>query len=189
MAKCLICNSRKGQRQCLIATGLVCSLCCGNTRKADLCLECRYYQKPKRSYNDVPAYAVSDMDGDFELTSYGNSIEGALCAYDVNNKKKLQDSEAIKIIEALIDRHYFGDNKTEEDCDNALILNGVDFVEQAIVADLNEISNEEIVKLLGVIHFVAVRRARLAITGREYMNIIHNYVGMRIGTGMRVLNV
>ena len=77
MAKCPICNSRKGKRQCLIAGSPVCSLCCGKIRKPDLCLECRFYRKPKRKYNDVPAYSVSEMDGNLELEAYGNVIEGA----------------------------------------------------------------------------------------------------------------
>lgn len=189
MAKCPICNSRKGQRQCIIANSLVCSLCCGNTRNPDSCLECRFYQKPKRSYNDVPAYSVSDMDGDFDRESHGNAIEGALCAYDLKNGNNLQDSDAIRIIEALIDLHYFGDNKTEVESNSPIISNGVNFIEQAIEEDLQEIGNEEIVKILGVIRFVARRRAKFAITGREYMNIIHQYVGQRVGSGMRILRV
>lgn len=189
MAKCPICNSRKGQRPCLIATGPVCSFCCGNTRQPDSCSECRFYQKPKRSYNDVPAFAVTEMDGDFELASYSNAIEGALCAFDVKNKNGLQDSDAISIIEALIDLHYFGDNKTKDESDSQLIVNGVDFVERAIKTDLHNVDNEEIVKILGVVRFVARRRAKSAITGREYMNVIHRYVGLRIGPGMQALRI
>ena len=42
-----------------------------------------------------------------ELESYGNSIEGALCAYDIENEEKLKDSDAIRIIELLIDKYHF----------------------------------------------------------------------------------
>jgi len=38
-----------------------------------------------------------------ELESHGNSIEGALCAYDIENGRKLNDNDAISIIELLID--------------------------------------------------------------------------------------
>ena len=182
MAKCPICNSRKGKRQCLIAGSAVCSLCCGNTRNPDSCLECRFYQKPKRKYNDVPAYSVSEMDGNMELEAYGNTIEGALCAYDIENENKLKDSDAIKIIELLIDMHHFGDQQISTD--SKIIANGVDCVEEAIRKDLHEVSNEIIVKILGVIRFVAKRRTKY---GREYMNIIHQYVGQRIDTGIRIL--
>jgi hypothetical protein len=182
MAKCPICNSRKGKRQCLIAGSPVCSLCCGNIRKPELCLECRYYQKPKRKYNDAPAYSVSEMDGNMELEAYGNAIEGALCAYDIENENNLKDSDAISIIEVLIDLHHFGDQQIITD--RQLIANGVDYVEEAIRKDMHEVSNEIIVKILGVIRFVAKRRTKI---GREYMNIIHQYVGQRIDTGSRIL--
>ncbi|MBT6218000.1 MAG: hypothetical protein HOI42_14705 [Candidatus Marinimicrobia bacterium] len=182
MAKCPICNSRKGKRKCSLADNFICSLCCGNTRTEKACSECGFYQKPKRNYNEVPAYSVFDMDGNMELESYGNSIEGALCTYDEKNENKLRDHEAIKIIEVLIDLYHFKEKCTEED--NQLISNGVKHLEIAINEDLNNVINEEIVKILGVIRFVALRRTK---TGREYMNIIHQYVGQRITSGIRVM--
>lgn len=182
MAKCPICNSRKGKRKCLIVDALICSLCCGNTREAEACSECRFYQKPKRKYNDVPAYSVSEMDGDIELESYGNSVEGALCAYDIEIGNILNDSDAIRIIELLIDIYYFGDQQIEEE--KQIIVDGVNYIENSIREDLSNVSTETIVKILGVIRFVARRRTN---TGREYMKVIHQYVGQRVGPGIRVL--
>ena len=182
MAKCPICNSKKGKRNCLIVDGPICSQCCGNTRTEAACLECAYYQKPKRKYNEVPAYSVSEMDENITLASYGNTIEGALCAYDIKNHRELRDSDAIKIIELLIDKYHFQDQKMDEE--NELIANGVNYVEKAIIEDLQKVGNDKIVKILGVIRFVAKRRTQL---GREYMNVIHHYVGERIGSGIRVL--
>jgi hypothetical protein len=182
MAKCSICNSRKGKRKCLIADGLVCSLCCGNTRTEEACSECVFYQKPKKKYNEVPAYSVSEMDGNMELESYGNSIEGALCAYDIENEGKLNDSDAIRIIELLIDKYHFQDQEIEQE--HQTIVNGFNYVDKSIREDLKDVENEKIVKVLGVIRFVAKRRTK---TGREYMNVIHQYVGQRVGSGMRIL--
>jgi len=182
MAKCTICNSKKGKRHCSATDTLICSLCCGNTRKPDLCLGCGFYQKPKRKYGDVPAYSVSEMDGNMELEAYGNAIEGALCSYDVENNNKVRDNDAIKIIESLIDIHYFKDTPTTTG--DQIVVNGVNYVEEVIKKDLQELSDEIIVKILGVIRFVAKRRTK---TGREYMDIIHRYVGQRIDTGIRVL--
>jgi len=182
MAKCPICNSRKGKRKCLIVDGPICSQCCGNTRTEEACLECAYYQKPKRKYNEVPAYSVSEMEGNVKLQSYGNSIEGALCAYDIKIDGELKDSDAIKIIELLIDKYHFQDQKMDQE--NEIIANGVNHVEKAIIEDLKKVGNDEIVKILGVIRFVAKRRTQF---GREYMNIIHQYVGQRMGSGIRVL--
>jgi hypothetical protein len=182
MAKCPICNSRKGKRKCLIADSLICSLCCGNTRTEEACSECVFYQKPKKKYNEVPAYSVSEMDGNMELEFYGNSIEGALCAYDIENEGKLNDSDAIRIIELLIDKYHFQDQEIEQE--HQTIVNGFNYVDKSIREDLKDVENEKIVKVLGVIRFVAKRRTK---TGREYMNVIHQYVGQRVGSGMRIL--
>ena len=143
---------------------------------------CGFYHKPKKKYTDAPAYSVSEMDGNTELEAYGNAIEGALCSYDIENGNKLNDSDAIRIIELLIDIHHFGD--LQIDTDSQTISNGVNYVEEAIKKDLQEVSNEKIVKILGVIRFVAKRRTKI---GREYMNIIHQFVGQRVDTGVRVL--
>lgn len=61
MAKCIICSTKKGKRKCQITDGMICSLCCGNTRIEETCSECTYYQKPKRKYNEVPSYSPSDI--------------------------------------------------------------------------------------------------------------------------------
>ncbi len=182
MAKCPICNSRKGKRKCLNADGLICSQCCGHTRTEDACQECTYYQKPKRNYSNVPAYSVSEMDGNESLESYGNTIEGALCEYDLKCDLKLKDWDAIRIIELLIDKYHFQDQKVDHE--NELIVNGFKHVDKAITEDLNHVRNDIFVKVLGVIRFVAKRRTQI---GREYMCIIHRYVGMRNTPGLRIL--
>lgn len=145
-------------------------------------MECGFYQKPRRNYNEIPAYSVTEMNGNMDLESYGNTVEGALCSYDIENGNKLSDSDAIRIIELLIDIHHFKDQQM--DCNSQIIANGVYYIEDAIRKDLDNVNNEIIVKILGVIRFVARRRTKAA---REYMNIIHQYVGQRIGTGIRVL--
>ncbi len=181
MSKCPICNSTKGKRKCLIANDLICSRCCGTSRTEASCSQCIFYQKPRRNYTDVPAYSVAEMDGNLELEAYGNAIEGALCAYDVESGNKLNDSDAIRIVELLIDKYHFRDQRA--DGEPALIMSGVKYVDQAIREDLREVTDEEITKVLGVVRFVAKRRTR---TGKEYMTVIRQYVGQRIGTGIRV---
>ena len=120
------------------------------------------------------------MDGDLTLQDYGDAIEGALCTYDTQNKEILKDIDAIKIIELLIDDHYFGDQQMDEI--PPLIANGVKHIESAIKEDLRKVENEIIVKVLATIHFVAKRRAKM---GRDYMKVIHEYVGERIDTNVR----
>jgi len=183
MAKCPVCDSRKGKRQCTVANGLVCSQCCGTIRKEDLCLNCSYYQKPKRKYNEVPSFTTGQMETSPDLTDYSNTIEGALCTYDNNNNKSLNDAGAIKILELLIDKYHFKD--TEINCEDPFLLAGFNFVDVAIGEDLAGIDELELVKVLSILYFVAKRRTKI---GKEYMNVIHTYVGSRIGPGIRVLN-
>jgi hypothetical protein len=182
MAKCPLCNSRKGKRQCLIAEAPICSLCCGTQRSAEPCAGCGFYQAPKRDYNAVPAYSVSEMDGNMELQRCGNAIEGALGAYDAQHESALTDKDAIRIIELLIDRYHFGDQGATDQ--SGLIRGGVEQVDKAIKEDLADVSRERLVKVLGVIRFVARRRTKL---GREYMQVVHQYVGLRLGPGIRGL--
>lgn len=47
MAKCLVCNSQKGKRQCIWKKGFICSPCCGITREQEFCTDCPYYQVSK----------------------------------------------------------------------------------------------------------------------------------------------
>jgi hypothetical protein len=122
------------------------------------------------------------MEEDIKLSDYSNVIEGALCAYDIELENKLKDNDAIKIIELLIDKYHFSDEKIETD--DKLIRLGFDCVDKAIIKDLSDIKKEILVKTLGIIRFVAKRRTKL---GREYMGIIHQFVGQRLDTGLRVL--
>jgi len=126
----------------------------------------------KKNYNDVPAYSVSEMDGNMELEFFGDVIEGALCSYDIKVGNKLKDNDAIRIIELLIDRYHFKDQQI--DTDSQIVTEGVNHVQKAVKKNLQEINNENIVKLFGVIRFVAKRRTKV---GREYMDIIQKYVG------------
>jgi len=184
MSKCPICSSRKGKRKCMVVEGFVCSLCCGKTRNEDVCSGCQYYQKPKRNYTDVPAYSVSKMEGNTELGAYGDAIEGALCAYDVKIESKLTDADAIQIIEGLMGLYHFND--AEIDKSSQKISGGVEYLSGIIRNDLESVDISIVVKILGVIRFVARRRTKI---GREYMAIIHQYVGVRVGGGVRALSM
>ena len=177
MAKCYICNSRKGKRKCLVSDSMICSLCCGTSRSADACIECSYYQKQKRRYNELPKFTTKQMENDIQLANYSNIIEGALCSYDIELENKLQDKDAIKILELLLDRYHFSDEKIENK--DPLLISGFNCLRKAIEKDLPEIDKEILVKILTIIRFVANRRTKL---GNEYMNIIHQYVGPKFST-------
>lgn len=182
MAKCPICVSRKAKRKCLALGSLVCSQCCGEKRTANACSECAHYQLPKRKYSEVPAYSALDMEKRVDLAAYGMSIEGSLCAYDNKIENILKDSDAIRIIEMLIDKYHFQDQGVEDE--NEIIMNGFKYVDEIIDRDLSHVENVIIVKVLAVIRFVARRRSRF---GREYMDVIHRYVGKHVKTSIRIM--
>jgi hypothetical protein len=184
MARCLICNAKKGKRQCLIVNGMICSLCCGQTRKEETCSGCIFFHDPRlnRNYNKVPSYSTQDMEYDDQLTSYSNAIEGSLCAFDMDHHQQIKDSVAIKILELLIDKYHFSEQV--EAFDNEWIKEGFEVADKVIETDLEGVPNDEIVKVLGVIRFVARRRST---GGREYMDVILRYIGPRIGPGVRIM--
>ena len=184
MTKCPVCNSRKGKRKCMREEGLVCSQCCGLTREVGLCQGCGFYPEngPVRRYGEVPRFSTQEMESDFQLQSYSNTIEGTLCLLDQSNRMSLNDAIALKIIEMLLDRHHYRDSDVS--CDDGLAQAGFDLVSNAIAEDLTDVSEEVIVKVLGVIRYVAGRRTR---GGRQYFDIIQQYVGSRVGSGVRLL--
>lgn len=145
-------------------------------------MECSFYQKPKIKYNEVPKFTTIQMEKDRKLSEYSNVIEGALCSYDIELENKLQDGNVIKILELLIDKYHFSDTKIETN--DPMLISGFKSLDKAIEKDLPQIDRETLVKVLAVIRFVANRRTKI---GREYISIIHQYVGQGIDTGMRVL--
>jgi hypothetical protein len=170
--------------------GMICSQCCGEYRNTDECSGCTFYSDPQRNYNSVPAYSIQEMFDSFDLADYANIIEGALVTYDLENDHHLTDDQAVQIIKLLIDKYYFNDETPN--CDEPLILNGFEKILAAIEEDMPSIEHGILVKILGVIHFVAMRRIRNHDRlgnrkGREYINIITQNVGCRLPDGDRLM--
>lgn len=176
MAKCPICNSRKGKRKCAVVDGsFVCSQCCGTSRSEETCEGCVYYQPPRRKYSEVPSFSVLEMRDDFGLQGYSDSVEGALSTFNVQNQDKLMDTDAIGIYELLMDKYHFKDEVISSS--NALWQEGFDYVDKAIAEDMGNVDDETVSKVLGAVRISA--RKRTDATGREYINFIGTYVGQR----------
>jgi len=185
MAKCPVCHSRKAKRKCLITEdNNICSLCCGQIRKEQSCTGCRYYQSPKlrRKYNETPSYTTMQMESNLELQSSSNVIEGALGAFDAKTGKKIKDDVALDILKRLIDLYYYKDD--EITFASPIVEEGFSYVNEAMKEALASLSEEQLIKILGVLHFVANRRTQ---GGREYLSVIHQYVGENILPGVRVI--
>jgi hypothetical protein len=119
------------------------------------------------------------MESDFQLQSFADSIEGALCFWDHSHERFLRDKSMLGVVEMLIDKYYHDDSETSS-IDDALLREGYDIVNRAISEDMADVPLDTLVKILGVIHFVARRRTR---GGREHFDVLQQYVGLRLGTG------
>jgi hypothetical protein len=122
------------------------------------------------------------MESDFQLQSYADTIEGALCFWDHSHQMSLSDASMLSVVEMLLDKHYYRDSSIP--CSDNLLQEGYNLVVQAISEDIADVPPETIVKILGVIHFVARRRT---LGGREHFDVLQQHVGLRVGTGMRLL--
>lgn len=183
MAKCPICESRKGKRKCQVANdNWVCSLCCGTQRDAEQCAGCSYYQPPRRKYDALPSYALHEMDGNFTLEEQANSLESAIVAYDIALAHKLTDPEVIAILEQLLNVYHFGDSSFSSGA--TVVDNGAEGLKKVIEQDLPELEHDEITRLLGTVRASAKRRAKY---GRDYLAFISKYVGARVDSGVRVM--
>lgn len=184
MAKCPVCNSRKGKRECQINShNLICSLCCGQTRN-DSCKGCDFFEPVKtfRGYDDVPRFSIEAMSNDISLNSDSAVIEGSLCAYDIATDQVMNDKDAIKIYELLLDKYHF--KNSDLSFPDEITKNGFLHIDSAIKKELSQNSHEEIVKLIGVIRFTAKRRGEI---GRDYLEFIKGYVGPRLASGLQIL--
>ncbi len=143
-----------------------------------------YYQPPeaRRKYHEVPSYTPAQMDANFELQDYSSAIEGAIGAFDSQKGQRIGDEIPIRIYEKLLDKYHFKDKKLTFESD--ILEEGFNYIESVIASDLEDIKEEELIKTLGVLHFIAKRRSR---GNREYLTIVEQYVGERIGSGMRVM--
>lgn len=179
--KCPLCTTKKGKRSCQLTTTCICSACCGTNRKLAPCTGCVYYQPPKRNYKDIPYYSPSEMDGYREREDISEVIESALATFDYETDDKMNDNDAIQILEMLLDVYYFRDDFPTSE--NPLIDEGFCRLHNSIQALLLHVDHSELSKILGAIWFVAKRRT----TGkREYLQIIRQYVGIALGDNTHV---
>ena len=93
-----------------------------------------------------------------------------------------QLSPEYAVLELLQNKYYFMDSSIASE-DN-LIVKGFERVNRAIVEDFPNIKVETISKVIATIYFAAKRRTE---GHREYLDFIHEYVGTRLGKGLRAI--
>ena len=140
MAKCPVCNTRKGKRKCgIVNNDFVCSLCCANTRKEELCLNCVFYQPLQHDYEKAPAFSIAVLIHNHALQSYQQRIEKAL------NSNTAQDSLAM--IELLMDKYHFKD--AEIKITHPLWQSGFEAANHLIINELQGLDEDILTNLLG----------------------------------------
>jgi len=182
--KCPICLKGKVRRICIIRDNqIICSKCCAEIRNND-CVGCEHYKTPQqiRKYNKVPSFTPPEMDQSELYQNISDSIESAFCSIDAKYDYGMADDEAKKILERLFDKYYYKDRTIV--CEKQIIEIGFKYIDNIIqVKLLNTIDIDTLIKIIGAIHFILVRRT----TGkREYFNIIHKYVGDE--DGLRIMD-
>ena len=184
MAKCSICNSRKGKRKCKVDETFICSLCCGQTRNIATCEGCSFFKNANqsRNYRRVPFYGTNQMSDSMELQDISNTIESTLCGFELKCEELFVDKNTIGLLELVFDKYYFKDlelnfgTTVQKEQFNEL----VEIIEQ----ELSSIPEEQCIKVMASIYRSIQRRTS---GGREYLQFAQQYVGARVASGARVL--
>lgn len=184
MAKCPICNSRKGKRKCLAHDSFVCSLCCGENRTSENCSGCSYYKKASeiRNYRKIPFYSTQQMSDSMELQNVANTIESILCLFDAESETGFTDRSSQRLLELILDHYHFKDSSLS--ISDPSLKNQCERMFQMIENDLPETSHDTRVRVLGSVYRSLQRRTK---GGREYLDFIQQYVGPRVGPGARAM--
>ncbi len=185
MAKCVVCNQSKGKRECIRENSMICSRCCGTTRTAESCGDCRYYRPPaaSRNYRALPRFTPAEMQHNLDLGDFSNTVEGALCAFDMQQPTPLRDAVALSLLQLLLDKYCFQDAEPG-DLDPVLAV-GLEQITDAIDQAIGEEQHsEDFRKVLACVWYVAQRRSK---GNREYLDVIARYVGPSVAPGIRIL--
>ena len=184
MAKCTICKSKKGKRKCQIDGTFICSLCCGQKRNAIECAGCSFFKdiSLSRNYRKVPFCGTEHMANSMELQDIANVIESTLCSFDLKNEATFTDKTALTLLELLFDHYHFHD--AELNFENPMLKAYFDELLQIIKQDLQNVLEEQLVKVLGAIYRSSQRRTN---GGKEYLQFTQQYVGVRLGRGGRII--
>lgn len=175
MAKCTVCNSRKGKRKCKATGTLICSLCCGQSRTEAKCDGCSFFKSAasNRNYRSVPYYSTQEMADNLDLESIANVVEFSLCQIWVNEDQYVDDRTVARLVELMIDRYHFNDEKPRTD--TPVLEEGFRIFSQNIGENLSHIPPEQLVKVLAAVYRSIQRRT---IGGTSYLQFVSQFTGI-----------
>lgn len=175
MAKCTICNSRKGKRKCKISDTFICSQCCGQTRQEESCMGCPFFKGvlDNRNYRAVPYFTIEEMSASPELDEISGVIELALCKTWVEQGHGLvNDRIALQLMEKLLDRYHF--KLPEQDLNEPVLQEGIEHLNLAIRTDLYKVEEGKLVKVMAAVYRSIQRRTT---GGCSYLEFIGRFYG------------
>ncbi len=172
MAKCTICNSRKGKRKCKATETFICSQCCGESRSPEKCEGCSFFKNASdnRNYRKLPYYTIQEMADSPKKEQIAMVIETSLHDVWMANKQNVNDMTALRLVEMLLDKYYFNDSEPRSD-DPALAA-GYELLAERIGEELAQVPAEQQVKALGAIYRSIQRRS---VGGCSYLHFISRF--------------
>jgi len=175
MAKCTVCNSRKGKRKCKATGTFICSLCCGGSREEVKCEGCSFFKSAAaiRNYRRVPYYSTQEMADNPDLESIADVVELSLCQIWLNDHHRVDDRTAGRLVELMIDRYHFNDEKPR--ADTSVLDEGFRFFLQNIGEKLAHIHPEQLVKVLAAVYRSIQRRT---VGGTSYLQFVSQFTGI-----------
>ncbi len=157
MAKCIECEARKGKRKCKKTGGMICSLCCGQTREVEVCQGCSFFKgQSPRNYGKAPYFELQDMAKYSDLQDLAELLEmNTLAQIDRKMDGTMGDELAGRLLERLLDKYHFGE---EISCADELEQQAVDLFFELIANELEYVADDKLVKAIGAIRRSLNRR-------------------------------
>lgn len=175
MAKCTICDSRKGKRKCKASDTFICSLCCGETRDQEKCEGCSFFRSARasRNYRNVPHYSTEVMAASTELENIADVIESALCLVWVEDRGNVNDRTAARLVELMMDRYHFNDGA--QTITDPVLAAGHQLFSRTIERKLSHVPAEKLVRVLAAVYRSIQRRT---VGGCSYLNFVSRFTGI-----------
>ncbi len=172
MAKCTVCDSRKGKRKCKNTGSFICSLCCGETREPEKCEGCSFISpvSASRNYRSVPYFSTEEMANTPELEGIAQNIETLLCMVWAADSVNVNDRTVARLVEETIDKYHFKDEK--QPITELAIASKDQLSFQTISKELKAVPAEKLVKVLAAVYRAIQRRT---IGGSSYLEFVSQF--------------
>lgn len=182
MAKCTICDSRKGKRKCKSTETFICSPCCGESRTQEKCEGCSFFKdaSANRNYRHVPHYSTEEMANSSELEGISDVIETALCRVWAADGENVNDKTVSRLVEMQLDRYHFNDTETQSD--DPVLTAGHQRLTKTIKDEMGGVAAEKLVKVLAAVYRSIQRRTN---GSSSYLEFVSQFTGIGCINGLR----